>query len=192
MNLLYDPPPNTVALPDGIDYEIYTDFRDWIRFFDMQEDPALSQRDKLMLMLEWYRDKPPLGQLEAALEALVRFAARKEAPPSDAPDPAGASTERSTDRVLSWRYDAAYVYAAFLSVYHIDLIQTQHMHWHIFLALFDALPDDTPIKQRMGYRSVNLAAVKDQKERRRIAKIQERIRIPTEALDAYQCGEFFG
>lgn len=187
MNLLYESPPDTVNV-GGKAYEIYTDFRDWIRFFDMQEDRELSQRDKLLMMLEWYKKKPPIDLLEESLEALILFASRKEKPP----DEPGESAQKSTDKVLSWRYDAAYVYAAFLSVYHIDLMTIPQMHWHVFLALFDALPDETPIKQRMGYRSVNLAAVKDQKERRRIAKIQERIRIPAEALDAYRCGEFFG
>lgn len=94
--------------------------------------------------------------------------------------------------MLSWQYDAAYVYAAFLSVYHMDLQQVEQMHWHLFLGLFDALPDETPIKQRMGYRSVNLAEVKDKNERRRIRKIQDRIRIPQPELDGYQCGAFFG
>lgn len=145
MNLLYDALPDTVTV-DGKAYRIYTDFRDWLRFYDMQEDDSISRRDKLLLMLEWYMDKPP----------------------------------------------AAYVYAAFLSVYHMDLQQVEQMHWHLFLGLFDALPDETPIKQRMGYRSVNLAEVKDKNERRRIRKIQDRIRIPQPELDGYQCGAFFG
>lgn len=190
MNLLYEAPPDTVEV-GGKAYPVYTDFRDWLRFWDMQEDGELSQRDKLILMLEWYKEKPPVELLQESLEALILFASRKEKPPDDSGE-SGESAQKSTDKVLSWSYDAAYVYAAFLSVYHIDLMTIPQMHWHVFLALFDALPDDTPIKQRMGYRSVNLASVKDQKERRRIAKIQERIRIPTEALDAYQCGEFFG
>lgn len=187
MNLLYESPPDTVHV-GGKAYAVYTDFRDWIRFFDMQEDRELSQRDKLLMMIEWYKEKPPIDLLEESLEALILFASRREKPQDGAKEPA----QKSTEKVLSWSYDAAYVYAAFLSVYHIDLLTVPQMHWHVFLALFDALPDDTPIKQRIGYRSVNLASVKDQKERRRIAKIQERIRIPAEALDAYQCGEFFG
>lgn len=101
-------------------------------------------------------------------------------------------TQNHRPGALSWQYDAAYVYAAFLSVYHMDLQQVEQMHWHLFLGLFDALPDETPIKQRMGYRSVNLAEIKDKNERRRIRKIQDRIRIPQPELDGYQCGAFFG
>lgn len=174
---------------DGKAYRIYTDYRDWLRFYDMQEDDGLSKREKLLLMLEWYIDKPPLSCLEEALEALIGFATRSEEQPEQRQEHSGRKT---TDRVLSWQYDAAYVYAAFLSVYHMDLQQVEQMHWHLFLGLFDALPDETPIKQRMGYRSVNLAEIKDKKERLRIRKIQDRIRIPQPELDGYQCGAFFG
>ena len=65
------------------------------------------------------------------------------------------------------------------------------MHWHKFLALFDALPEDTPIKKRIAYRGVNLAAIKDKNERKRIRKIKDAIRIPQPDLDAYQCGDYF-
>lgn len=188
MNLLYETPPDTVEV-GGKAYPVYTDFRDWLRFFDMQEDSSIDKREKLLLMLEWYKEKPPPELLQESLEALILFASRKDVPqPENGREP----ERKSTDKVLSWSFDAAYIYAAFLSVYRIDLMTVPQMHWHVFLALFDALPDDTPIKQRMGYRAVNLASVKDQKERRRIAKIQERIRIPQGKLDAYQCGEFFG
>ena len=153
MNLLYDALPDTVTV-GGRAYRIYTDFRDWLRFYDMQEDDSISRRDNLRLMLEWYMDKPPAACLEEALEALIGFATRSEEQPQQRQSDSGRKT---TDRVLSWQYDAAYVYAAFLSVYHMDLQQVKQMHWHLFLGLFDALPDETPIKQRMGYRSVNLA-----------------------------------
>ena len=75
MNLLYDALPDTVTV-DGKAYRIYTDYRDWLRFYDMQEDDALSKREKLLLMLEWYIDKPPLSCLEEALEALIAFASQ--------------------------------------------------------------------------------------------------------------------
>ena len=188
MNLLYDALPDTVTV-DGKAYRIYTDYRDWLRFYDMQEDDGLSKREKLLLMLEWYMDKPPAACLEEALEALIEFATRSEEQSQQRQSDSGRKT---TDRVLSWQYDAAYVYAAFLSVYHMDLQQVEQMHWHLFLGLFDALPDETPIKQRMGYRSVNLAEIKNKNERLRIRKIQDRIRIPQPELDGYQCGAFFG
>ena len=50
MNLLYDALPDTVTV-DGKAYRIYTDYRDWLWFYDMQEDDGLSKREKLLLML---------------------------------------------------------------------------------------------------------------------------------------------
>ena len=84
MNLLYDALPDTVTV-DGKAYRIYTDYRDWLRFYDMQEDDGLSKREKLLLMLEWYIDKPPLSCLEEALEALIGFATRSEEQPEQRP-----------------------------------------------------------------------------------------------------------
>lgn len=98
MNLLYDALPDTVTV-DGKAYRIYTDYRDWLRFYDMQEDDALSKREKLLLMLEWYIDKPPLSCLEEALEALIGFATRSEEQPEQRQEHSGRKT---TDRVLSW------------------------------------------------------------------------------------------
>lgn len=184
MNLLYDPLPEAVLVA-GHAYRIYTDYRDWMRFFAMQEDASGTPRQKLLLSLDWYKERPPIQYLEASIQALMQFAQREQYKRQ-------TEARHTSERLLDWSYDAPYLYAAFLSVYRLDLIRVEHLHWHVFLAMLDGLPDDTPIKQRMQYRSVNLAAVKDPQERRRIAAIQDKIRIPGGELDAFQCGAFFG
>ena len=139
-------------------------------------------------MFRWYKEIPPLEYAEEALNALIAFAVRDE----KAVQNSKQNPVKSTSKILSWSYDAAYIYSAFLSAYQIDLLKVQEMHWHLFLNLFDALPEDMPIKQRMSYRAVNLSTVKDKAERKRIRKIQEKIRIPHEKLNALQTGDFFG
>lgn len=186
MNLLYEALPDSVAV-NGSAYPIYTDFRDWLRFFDLQEDTNISQKEKLRLMLAWYKEQPPPECLKESIEALISFAVRGKQL-SDT----GTPGQKSTDRVLSWSYDAAYIYAAFLSVYRIDLLSIPYLHFHAFMGLLDGLPEDTPLKQRMGYRAVNLSAIKDKNEKKRIRKIKDSIRIPQAKLDAYQVGDFFG
>ena len=186
MNLFYEALPDTVSV-NGSDYHIYTDFRDWMRFLDLQEDENISQRDKILLMFRWFKEMPPPEFAEEALEALISFAVRGKIQTEKK-----NSSQKSTDRILSYSYDAPFIYAAFLSEYRIDLMETDGMHWHLFLNLFDALPEEMPIKQRMYYRAVNLSCIKDKKEQKRIRKIKETVRIPHKKLDAWQTGDFFG
>lgn len=187
MNLFYEELPDSVTV-SGSSYQIYTNFRDWLKFFDLQEDTKISQRDRILLMFRWYKEIPPLEHAEEALNALIAFAVRDE----KAIQKAKKNKNKSTSKILSWSYDAAYIYSAFLPAYQIDLLKTENMHWHLFLNLFDALPEDMPVKQRMSYRAVNLSTVRDKAERKRIRKIQEQIRIPHEKLSASQTGDFFG
>ena len=57
--------------------------------------------------------------------------------------------------------------------------------------LFDGLSDDTEIKQRIMYRSLDLSTIKDKDERKRIQKIQRSIQLPQEALSDYDIGDMF-
>ena len=57
--------------------------------------------------------------------------------------------------------------------------------------LFDGLPDDTEIKKRIMYRGLNLNEIKDRKERKRIEKIQNQIRLPDDELSDYDIGDAF-
>ena len=57
--------------------------------------------------------------------------------------------------------------------------------------LFDGLSEDTEIKQRIMYRSVDLSAIQNKEERKRIRKIQKSIELPQEALTDYEIGNAF-
>ena len=183
MNLLYEKFPETVRI-SGKEYPIYTDFRNWLRFFDMLEEKGLSEREKMLLALRWYQEPIPPELWEESIQALIRFAICGEIPEQSA-------KSGRNKKILSWSFDAPFVYAGFLSVYQIDLLTVQ-MHWHLFRALFDALPEDTPIKQRMYYRGVNIAEIRDKNEKKRVLKIQQQIRIPQEKMNAFEIGSVFG
>lgn len=65
------------------------------------------------------------------------------------------------------------------------------MHWWEFRCLFQGLPDDTGIKQRIRYRGIDLGSIKDKAERRRIRRIQNEIRLPSEKMSDYEIGNAF-
>lgn len=185
-NLLYEPLPDSVEI-DGKKYRIITDFREWLRFSDLLGDDSVDERQKLSLMLEWFEEPPPPGRIEEAISALIAFCAN-----ADKTEKKPKKHSNSGKKILSWSFDSPYIYAAFLSVYRIDLLNVKYMHWHMFLALFNALPEDTPIRQRMAYRAVNTADIKDKKERQRIRRIQSEIRIPSKPMSAADIGAAFG
>ena len=84
-----------------------------------------------------------------------------------------------------------YLFADFLRFYQINL-QTTQLHWFAFNALFEGMPEDSSTKQRIAYRSVNLGAIKDKKERARLAKIQRAVAIPRPPMTAEEVGNLFG
>lgn len=57
--------------------------------------------------------------------------------------------------------------------------------------LFDGLSEDTEIKKRIMYRSIDLSAIKDKDERKRIRRIQQSVRLPEDALTDFDIGEIF-
>ena len=186
MNLLYEKLPDTVNV-GGIAYAVYTDFREWIAFFDMMADENYTPKEKLMTSLRWFREKPP-SDLLAAWNALLQFAGCADHPNDEEPE---ETNHRKETNCFSWSYDSAYVLGAFLQCYHMDLRAVPYLHWYHFMALFEALPDDLPLKKRIGYRSIHLSEIKDRAKRAEIQKIKQRIAIPHAPMSAGQVGAFF-
>lgn len=184
MNPLYESLPECVEV-GGSSYRVVTDFRDWIRLADMLNDVELTPEEKVAGCLLYYLDEPPRDPA-AAIRALVSFYCCGEPP-----ERTGAGEGGVTAPVLSYQYDGGYILAAFRQVYRINL-RAVDMHWWEFRWLFDALPKDCAIKERMAYRAVNLAEIKDAKERARIRRIQTAIAIPGAAVEDTDIGALFG
>ncbi|MGN1411452.1 MAG: Gp15 family bacteriophage protein [Oscillospiraceae bacterium] len=185
--MLYEKYPTELII-DNISYPIVTDFRSWIAFFDMINDDILEDKDKVIASLNWFKDKVP-NDLEKAYNGLISFARADEINPKF-----NKNSEKSQNnkQILSYLYDSPYILGAFLQTYGINLRNIDYMHWYEFRALLDALPEDTPIKKRMSYRSVNVAEIKDKKEKKRIKAIQLDIALPSRPMSAYEVGNAFG
>lgn len=191
MNILFEKFPETVRV-NGRKYPIETDFREWIRFVQLVEDEDVPWQIKCQLLLQWYTDCVP-EELEEALYALGDFLAARdfedelENTESDVPRPV-------QKQVYSFEQDADCIYSAFRQVYGINLQTIPYMHWWEFQALFAGLPEDTEIKQRIMYRSIDLSTVKDKNEKKRIQKIQRAIALKKRnqrKLSDYDIGDMF-
>lgn len=186
INILFEELPDAVEV-SGKFYKIATDFRDWIAFFDMMSDSEFDQKQKLLTALTWFANEIP-PNIADSYNALIDFAScsgiRKN------PD-STQKNELSEIPALSWLYDSAYVLGAFRQVYGIDLIRIEYMHWWEFSALFEALPEDTPIKKRIAYRQVKISDIKDKNRRKQILKIKKSVAFPHKPISAEKTGDIF-
>lgn len=192
INALYEPFPDSIYA-NGVEYPIITDFREWFRFADMAADTELSDRDKLLMMTQWLLE-PPEQITSELVTALCDFykakALEREMPEYDDEDDEDEDYSPSPLPVLSWKIDAPYIIGDFLHYYRIDLL-TAKMHWWRFRILFSALPDDSQMMKRIGYRSVDISQIKSESERKRIMKMKQLYALPFE-LDEDDIGAVFG
>ena len=189
LNVLYEKFPEHVIV-HGIRYSIETDFREWIRFSELVEDDTVPWQIKVELMLRWYKDAIP-NDLEAAIYALGDFlAARKLYQESEE----NVSDEKNEEEpAFSFSDDAGCIYSAFVDCYGIDLQRVPYMHWWKFKTLFDGLPHNTEIKQRIMYRSTDANSLKDKEERKRVKRIQKAIALKKKRryMSDYDIGDVF-
>lgn len=190
INALYEPFPESIFV-DGTEYPIITDFREWFRFADMVADTELSNRDKLLMMTQWLLEPPEqiTSELVTALCDFYRAKALEREMPEYKDDEDEEYTSAALP-VLSWKIDAPYIIGDFQRYYGIDLL-TAEMHWWRFRILFSALPDDSQMMKRIGYRSVDIGQVKSESERKRIMKMKQLYALPFE-LDEDDIGAVFG
>ena len=184
INILFEKLPDTVEI-SGKFYKIATDFRDWIAFFDMMADENFDKKQKMLTALQWFIEEIP-ENIASAYHALTEFASC-----SKTKKISGKSDKNLSTPTLSWLYDSAYVLGAFRQVYGIDLIRTEYMHWWEFSALFEALPEDTPIKKRITYRQIKISDIKDKERRKQIVAIKKAVAFPHAPVSAEQTGEIF-
>lgn len=189
MNFFYEEFPMEVDVK-GESIKIITDFREYIRLLDMLKDQELDALRKFAIIQQYFIDDVIVD--EEAISALSRFImmdtnCAEVGNVCDYEEPRGNQKKN----LFSYSIDYPYILSGFMKDYGIDLIDIKYMHWWKFRMLFDGLSDDTEIKQRIMYRSVDLSEIKDKEERKRIKKIQKSIQLPSEKLTDYDIGNAF-
>lgn len=119
-----------IRLPDSVEYQgreypVYTDFRRVLLALKLLGDPNVMPTDKHRLLAQiMYPDCVPPDPW-APLKAFIRCGR----------DSKGGNGDRDFD----YEQDAAEVYAAFMQVYHIDLLNVPELHWWAFVPLLDGV-----------------------------------------------------
>ena len=182
----YEGYPDSITISSK-SYPIHTDFREWIRLIDMVKDEDLDAMEKAECMMRWFTQEIPTDPL-AAIESLARFMKCED---SETSNDVNNNSETESRQSFSYEYDADAIIAGFQQVYGIDLMSLDYMHWWHFKFLLEGLPGETEFKQRIYYRTVNLAEIKDDKERQRVAKMKLRFALPSEEIADEDIGSAF-
>lgn len=191
-NMFYEPLPESVNI-SGKEYEIITDFREWIRFINMINDKEIPPNLKVMFTLSMFPGGLSLSEVELQdlLKSFSLFLACKTEDDDTAADGDDDNPPPRKPQILSYSVDAPYIIAGFMQDYGIDLLTVDYMHWWKFRALLDGLRDDTEIKRRMYYRSIDTSKIKNKEERKRIRRIQAEIRLPQEVMSDEEIANAF-
>lgn len=175
-NILIDELPQTVTI-DNKEFPISTNFRTFILFEMLLSDNSLSDRRKMEEMINlFFVEETPERITEDVINSIIDFyrCGKQETRKQKAV----RRTVKNKKKVYDFECDDAYIYAAFVSAYNIDLNEIDYLHWWKFKALFNGLPSDCEFVKIMGYRATDTTAIKDNKERNRILKLQALYALP--------------
>lgn len=165
--------PEAVEIAEGEhfrkEYPINTDFRVGVRIILAFEDPELTEREKLSVMIENLYPETP-KDLEQAVRLGIRFLNGDSAREDEA--------DRDFSlRLYSFEKDANYIFAAFQQTHGIDL-ETAKMHWWKFLALFMDLGADTTFCNLVGLRKRIKTGKASKEELKAYREMREVIDLP--------------
>lgn len=166
MNILTDTLPNTIVI-DGVKYKINTDFRAGVVFESMLMS---GEWDFEKVAKMFFQDKIP-GDLKSAFKSIELFYCCGKLPEKTAKNAA----KKEMKQAYSFDMDAEVIVADFWHYYNIDLTQ-EGLHWWVFRALLDGLPNDSNFKERAYYRTCDLKNL-SKNERKRVVEIRKLIEI---------------
>lgn len=177
-NILIDELPLTVPVGGGF-IHIETNFRTGILFEMMFQNGDLSKEEKAVNAVNlFFPDNFPNDEegQQQALEGMLWFYSCGNQHREKAQEKAKSTGIEK--RIYDYDIDAPLIYAAFLSQYRIDLQDIEYLHWWKFNALFQGLSEQQKIVEIMGYRSINLAKIKNRSEREHYAALQAKYALP--------------
>ena len=151
----------TSVLINGVEYPIRSNFRTMIRLEELLQDPDVDEQDRVWLALRLFYPEIP-EDTDKAVDQLLWFY-RCDKQENLYQKKARKRKVKRTDRIYDFQYDDDYIYAAFMSQYHLDLHEVEYLHWWKFRAMFNSLNDDTQFVKIMEYRAVELDKVPKEK-----------------------------
>ncbi len=167
---------------DGERYAINTDFRVWAEIESImlcESGDDFVRLGKIFALAYPHLPHNPV----LALKCIMNFYGGSE-------DAEGSETQ-STARLPLYcvKQDFAYIYAAFLSEFGIDLCRDT-LHWWRFRALIGAIGENTMFSKIVSYRASEPAQIKDKELRRHYEKMKKRFALRLRQSDEESAARF--
>ena len=157
--------------------KIRTDFKQGLKFFRILSSDRFTDEQKPRLIISALLEEFPHGaDPQEVLDYLIEYISGGNKPMEE---------DSKQERVFDWNVDVELVYAAFMQVYRIDLLN-EEMHWWKFLALFNGLPDGTKLSQIIEIRGKDIPKNADAKYKARLTELKERFALDVEELHERQ------
>lgn len=199
---LNDPLDDRVTI-DGEEHPIYMAFDNVMSALEAFDDQELSEADRLYIflgiMLHDY-DQELIStldfetQVDVGKQIIDQINSEPiENQPVDLEGNPMPQPKRDGEQLVSFLFDAKYIYAAFMQAYGIDLIEQQgSLHWSKFSALLNALPDNTLMRQIIDIRKTDLSEIKDKDEKKRIKKLKQQFSLEGKGSPDEEGGDMYG
>lgn len=142
---------------------IHSDHRSILKIFRMLQDPDVLEMHKSFLLCKWFYAGDTPEYWEEAFWDFVRC--------GDEPQIKGGN-----EREFDYEFDAPEIYASFVQLYGIDLLETPPMHWWKFRALLSGcMAMESPLSEKIRIRKLDVSKCTD-KAAAQAAK--DRVQIP--------------
>lgn len=174
---LYEKFPDSIAV-DGVVYKLRLYFDRVLRYMDASLGEELTTEELADVGFEWLVASPKNVPLQVKEQVLERIFSEIITPPRRR-----LQNGKKPKKAVDFTVDAAEIYASFMRDYGIDLDkQRGKMHWCAFIALFQGLSEDTPIKSIMDIRVRDIPAPDkhNAEEIRRLTELKTLYALPEE------------
>lgn len=155
---------------------IRSDFRESIKFELLMQDNKLDEQSKIIQALRlYYYDLSKINDIKQAINEILWFytCGKIEKQTSQK-----NKEEKEIKQIYSYEFDDEYIYSAFMEQYKIDLNSIKYLHWWKFKALMNSLNDNAQFVKIMGYRSIDLAKIKDKDMKVNYKKLKKQYSLP--------------
>lgn len=156
----------TVIRHKGNTFFVNADFRNILRILRMNDDPEVLEILKPNYLAKWFFQDSLPESTDDAIEIFRFFLSGKD-----------EDETRVSEPQFDFEFDAEEIYASFLKEYSIDLFEVPYMHWKKFIILLSNLSDDSPFRQKVRLRFMDVSGYKG-KELLKVMEAKEAVQIP--------------
>lgn len=164
----------TSAEVNGVIYPINTDLQTAKECFRVINDDTIDGYERTLAVIYLIFGFVPTENCDLFLDKCRKFLQCGQEKDEDDDD------DEPPDMDIN--YDEGYIESSFMAEYRVDL-STENMHYWKFMDLLQGLSENCVLSRVRKIRNYDLSEISDDKERRKMAEAQERLKLPEVLTD---------